>query len=167
MPRIIGTLVLLSLGLLLVTAAAWNYPVDRRILDLTNRHAEQQVVQNERLANLQQEWQRERTDLYHERDQLEEDRRELDRQRQREPIVAQSILQVGTLALALLPLVVCALLLWRPPATDDVDAIAETLVEDLLSPHPALFVRDASELTNKSLDAGRSEPSPKLESPCS
>lgn len=165
MPRIIGALVLASLGGLLFTAAAWNPPVDRRIVELTHRHAEQQTAQNERLANLQQQWQRERADLYRERDLLEVERRELDRQRQREPVVAQSILQVGTLAMALLPLAVCVLLLRRPPTTDEGNAIAETLVEDLMSPHPTLLIPQPSDPTQKPLGAARPESSPKLESP--
>ena len=112
---------------------------ERQVLELANRHAEQQTVQSRQMAELQKQWQTERTELNEQRDRLEVERQEIALQRQHEPIIAQSIQQVGMLALCLLPLVVCALLLRKANEPEDGNAIAETLVSDLMSPHPTLF----------------------------
>ncbi len=112
---------------------------ERNVLELANRHAEQQSLQSRQMADLQKQWQTERTQLNEQRDKLETERQEIALQRQREPIVAESIQQVGTLALCLLPLVVCALLLRRSNEPEDGNAIAETLVTDLMSEKPTLF----------------------------
>ncbi len=69
------------------------------------------------------------------------ERQEIALQRLREPLIAQSIQQIGMLALCLIPLVVCALLLRKANEPEDGNAIAETLVSDLMSPHPTLFVQ--------------------------
>ena len=125
---------------------------DRRLEDLSAKHTEQQTVQNQRLAELQHQWQTERSDLYQQRDQLESERRDLADQRHRDPIVAQSILQLGSLTLGLLPLAVAALLLRRSTQPDEGDLIAETLVSDLMSAQPTVF---ASGLPSPQSPAGR------------
>ena len=112
---------------------------ERKVLELANRHAEQQSLQSRQMAELQKQWQTERTQLNEQREKLEAERQEISIQRQREPLIAESIQQVGTLALCLLPLVVCALILRRSNEPEDGNAIAETLVSDLMSPHPTLF----------------------------
>ena len=112
---------------------------ERKVLELANRHAEQQSLQSRQMAELQKQWQTERTQLNEQRDRLEVERQELAIQRQREPLIAESIQQVGTLALCLLPLIVCALLLRRSNEPEDGNAIAETLVTDLMSAKPTLF----------------------------
>lgn len=112
---------------------------ERKVLELANRHAEQQSLQSRQMAELQKQWQTERTQLNEQRDRLEVERREIATQRRREPIVAESIQQVGTLALCLLPLVIGALLLRQSNEPEDGNAIAETLVADLMSAKPTLF----------------------------
>ncbi len=114
-------------------------PLDPRVVELATKHAEQQAVQSRQMAELQKQWQTERTDLNEQRNRLELERREIALQRQREPVIAQCIQQLGLLALCLVPLVVCALLLRKANEPDDGNAIAETLVSDLMSPHPTLF----------------------------
>ena len=114
-------------------------PIDQRVVELAAKHAEQQALQSRQMAELQKQWQTERTDLNEQRNRLEVERQEISIQRQREPLIAESIQQVGTLALCLLPLVVCALILRRSNEPEDGNAIAETLVSDLMSPHPTLF----------------------------
>lgn len=126
---------LLGVAALFAVHSVQNRPLDQRIIELTTKHAEQQASQNDRLAELQKQWQAERTELSHQRDQLESDRKDLEIWRQREPLIAQSILQIGTLALALLPLAVCALLL-RTSQEPEANQIAETLVTDLMSSRP-------------------------------
>ena len=114
---------------------------ERKVLELANRHAEQQSVQSRQMAELQKQWQTERTHLNEQRDRLEVERQDIAIQRQREPLIAESIQQVGTLALCLLPLIVCALLLLRKSNEhEDGNAIAAMLVSDLMSAKPTLFV---------------------------
>ena len=165
MPQVIAIVVLLVLAVMFAQATR-DSPPDKRIVELTTRHAEQQAAQNQRLSALQQQWQTERSELYQQRDQLEAERRDLAMERQREPIIAQSILQIGTLALGLLPLAVCALLLRRAHDPDDTDTVAETLVTDLMSPHPVLLAREVSpDLKAGRLGSTGDEPPPRLEPP--
>lgn len=167
MPQLIGLMVLVTLGGLWLGSGTSETPVDRRSLELSVRHAELQSAQNERLAALQQQWQAERAELYQQRDQLEADRRDLAVDRQQAPIVAESIEQLGMLALSLLPLAVCALLLWRVQESDDANAVAETLVADLMSPRPTLFRQDSPTSPSPSGRLGSADHQPhlKLESP--
>ena len=131
----------------LLLALAWGCrespPVmsehERQVLELTNRHAEQQAVQSRQMAELQKQWQTERTDLNEQRNRLEVERQQIALQRVRDPLIAQSIQQVGMVALCLMPLIVCALLLRKANEPDDGNAIAETLVTDLMSAKPTLF----------------------------
>ena len=132
---------------LVLLAAMWSgtpskpagNPLDPRVVELATKHAEQQALQSRQMAELQKQWQTERTDLNEQRNRIEVERQEIALQRQREPLIAESIQQVGTLALCLLPLIVCALLLRKANEPDDGNVIAETLVSDLMSPHPTLF----------------------------
>lgn len=133
-----GAMVLLMLG-------CWETPVvndhehERKVLELANRHAEQQSLQSRQMGQLQKQWQTERTDLNEQRDRLEAERQDIAIQRQREPLIAASIQQVGTLALCLLPLIVCALLLRRSDEPEDENTIAEMLVSYLMLAKPTLF----------------------------
>ena len=141
-----GKLVGGALLLALVVGCLKSPPVvsehERKVLEMANRHAEQQSVQSRQMADLQKQWQTERTDLNAQRNRLGAERQLIALQRQREPLIAESIKQVGILALCLLPLIVCALLLLlrKSNEPDDGNAIAETLVSDLMSARPTLFV---------------------------
>ena len=136
----VGGVLLLTLVLGCLKSPPVTGEHERKVLELANRHAEQQSVQSRQMAELQKQWQTERTQLNEQRDRLSAERQDIALQRQREPLVAQSIQQVGTLALCLLPLIVCALLLRKSNEPEDGNAIAETLVSDLMSAKPTLFV---------------------------
>lgn len=156
MKQLIAVVVVLFLILLALPSGPPTHPAEPQLLEQATRHAEQQAaqlehqaVQNERLVALQQQWQAERAELYQQRDDLESarrdlavERRELAMEQQREPIVAQSILQLGTLVLGLLPLSVCLLLLRRSQDPTESDAVAETLVDDLMSASPLVCTRE-------------------------
>lgn len=135
-------------------------PADPRLLEMATRHAEQQAIQNDRLAELQHQWQVERRELYEQRDQLESERKQLAIERQREPVIAESILQVGSLALALLPLSFAIVLLGRSQERDSSDAISETLVSDLLSRQPVLVGRESTRHLPDHLSPSSSKESP-------
>lgn len=144
MPRLALIVALLALAATICVVMLQMGPADPRLLEMATRHVQQQAVQNERLAELQRQWQTERAELYEQRDQLESERRQLAIDRQREPIIAESILQVGTLALALLPLAFGIVLLRRSQEPDSSEVISETLVSDLLSHQPVLSARESA-----------------------
>ena len=150
-----------ALLLALVVGCLKSPPVtsehERKVLELANRHAEQQSLQSRQMAELQKQWQTERTQLNEQRDRLAAERQVIAFQRQREPLVAESIQQIGTLALCLLPLIVCALLLLLRKSNEPEDgtAIAETLVSDLMSAKPTLFVPVLPAPSSNDKPAGR------------
>jgi len=165
MARVIAVVVILGLAAVSYQGLTRVMP-DERLAELATKHAQQQAAQNERLSELQRQWQAERSELYQQRDQLEADRQQLAIDRQREPIIAQSIAQVGTLALALLPLAVCFLLLRRPAEPGDSEAVAETLVSDLMSANPQLIVPELPAADpDRRLGPTGSETSSQLEPP--
>lgn len=136
---ICGMMMLLVLGCLESSPVVSDHEHEKKVLELANRHAEQQSVQSRQMADLQKQWQTERTDLNTQRNRLETERQDIAVQRQREPLIAESIKQVGILTLCLLPLIVCALLLRRSNEPEDGNVIAETLVTDMMSAKPTLF----------------------------
>ena len=74
------------------------------------------------------------------RDALEQERRQLAAERQREPILAASIETLGLILACLLPLTLCGLLLWRLGRVEPDDAaVAELLVCELTSDRPRLL----------------------------
>lgn len=180
MKIVIGTVVVVVL-LVLWVASATRGPTALQLLELANRQSvqlatqsEQQAVQNERMATLQQQWQAERHTMYQQRDELETDRKDLATQRadlardlHREPVIAQSILQVGTLAMGLLPLAVCALLLRKSQDPAESEVLTETLIADLMSHEPTLLAHPlpAPEPTVDRLGSGDEDPNPRLEPP--
>ena len=141
MNWVCGVMVVLALvlGCLESSPVVNDHEHEKRVIELANRHAEQQSLQSRQMAELQKQWQTERTDLNEQRDRLEAERQDLAIQRQREPLIAESIQQIGTLALCLLPLIVCALLLRKSNEPENGNVIAETLVTDLMSTKPTLF----------------------------
>ena len=66
------------------------------------------------IVALQRDMQQGQADLGRQRDQLEKDRRQYADQRNRDPILANTILDVGTILACLLPLVLCIVLALGP-----------------------------------------------------
>ena len=147
-------MVLLVLGCLESSPVASDHEHEKKVLELANRHAEQQSVQAKQMADLQKQWQTERTDWNTQRDSLETERQDIATQRQREPLIAESIKQIGILTLCLLPLIVCALLLRKSNEPEEGNAIAETLVMDMMSAKPTLFAPALPAPSSKDKQAG-------------
>lgn len=119
---------------------------NKRLAEQAERHAQRQAEQSQRTAELQREVatvQKEaqigQNELGRERDKLEEERRQFASTRYLDPIVANSISNVGLLLICVLPLVVCWQLLNQhiDPADDGV--IAEMLLEDMVAESPILL----------------------------
>jgi hypothetical protein len=131
--------------------------------DMAERQLDRQAEQNHRMAELQKEvaegahdlveadarareemvgvhrdLQAERSEVGHQRDALEQDRRDHAYQRHRDPIVAEAIAKTGLLLACVLPLILCWYLLHRRPEPVDDQAIAEVLLDDLVTERPLL-----------------------------
>jgi multidrug efflux pump subunit AcrA (membrane-fusion protein) len=107
--------------------------------------ASRQLVQADAKArgeiiDLQRDLQQGQTDLGRQRDQLESDRRQYADQRNRDPILANTILDVGTILACLLPLVLCIVLaLGLRDHTQTDSALTEILIEEIASDDPLLL----------------------------
>ena len=72
---------------------------------------------------------------------MEAERRQIAGERQRAPIIAAAITQVGLILACLAPLALCAYLLWSLKSTAEQDeAVTELLVEELTSEHPRFLL---------------------------
>ncbi len=94
----------------------------------------------EELTAMQHELRSDQADIGHQRDQLETERREIATQRNRDPIVAAAITNVGVVVACLLPLLVCVYVLWSAGRRSESDAaVTELLVQELVSERPMLL----------------------------
>jgi len=88
----------------------------------------------------------ERSGINQQRDALEQERRQIVGERIRDPIIAESIRAVAGLIAAILPLLVCLFLLRGLFHKSDQEALAEVLIEDLVSRQPLLSKPAAASL---------------------
>jgi hypothetical protein len=154
--------VLAILGLLLLASAGCNE--DERAQ--TNRsqaqvaEASRQLVEADAKARgeiiaMQRDLQQGQAELGRQRDQLEDDRRQYADQRNRDPIIANMILDVGMILACLLPLVlgIVLVLSLRDKSQTDGD-LADVLVQEIISEEPALLSRPdrPAALTNETND---------------
>jgi hypothetical protein len=92
------------------------------------------------LAALQRDLQQDQAAIGRQRDELETDRRQIAEQRHRDPLIAAAITSIGLILACLLPLLLCWALLRRPPLDGEAEAaLAEFLVQDLISDQPVLL----------------------------
>jgi hypothetical protein len=92
------------------------------------------------MVALQRDMQQGQADLGRQRDQLEQDRRQYAEQRNRDPILANTIIDVGTILACLLPLVLgIALVLGLRDQTQTDSALTEILVEEIAGDRPVLL----------------------------
>ncbi len=81
-----------------------------------------------------------RAEIGQRHDELESERREIARQRYRDPIIANSVTVIGALLACLLPLLLAGYLLKSQLDEQDDHAITEVLLEEIAAAHSA-FVR--------------------------
>jgi hypothetical protein len=139
---------------------------DEQLVKMANDHEGRQAEQNVRMADLQKQvaegskrlieadaesrakflalednLRGDRAAIGQQRDALEADRREIAAQRNRDPIVAAAIIQVGLYIACLLPLVLAGYLVYamRHTASQDDAIVAEFLVTDIAAEHPLLL----------------------------
>jgi hypothetical protein len=111
---------------------------NRQVIESTNRLVESDAKSRAENLQLHRQVEGERADVNQQRDALEQERRQIAVERNRDPIIAESIHLTAGLIAAVLPLLVCLYLLRGLFDKPDQDALAELLVEDLVSRQPFL-----------------------------
>ncbi|MCA9180357.1 MAG: hypothetical protein KDA51_02870 [Planctomycetales bacterium] len=152
--------------MLILAAIGCDEEENKRLAEMAERHLERQAEQNRQVTELQREVaegsrrlveadaqarqemvalqrevQAERTEVGRQRDLLEGERRDLAAKRRLDPIIAAAITNIGLLLACLLPLVLCWYLLQRRVEPADDQAVAEVLLEDLVTDRPLLLPR--------------------------
>ena len=152
--------------MLMLTAIGCDEEENKRLAEMAERHLERQAEQNRQVTELQREVaegsrrlveadaqarqemvalqrevQVERTEVGRQRDLLESERRDLAAKRHLDPVIAAAITNIGLLLACLLPLVLCWYLLGRRVEPADDQAVAEVLLEDLVTDRPLLLPR--------------------------
>jgi hypothetical protein len=151
--------------LIALLLAGCNSSPDERLVDMAKSHEKSQAEQSQQMARMehaiaegsrklveadakarqelttiQHELRSDQADIGHQRDQLENERREIATQRNRDPIVAAAITNVGLVLACLLPLLVCIYVLWCVGRKGDSDAaVTDLLVQELVSERPMLL----------------------------
>lgn len=131
--------------ILLVTFLVGCQSDDRRLAEMATKHSTEQARQNEEMARLNHEV-AEGTKRVAETNEkllgfqqdLQVERRQVADSYRRESLVAAVIWSLGGGLLCLLPLILCWYLLHGITGRDNDTAIAEMLVEDLVSDRPML-----------------------------
>jgi hypothetical protein len=111
---------------------------NRQVIDATQRLVEADAQARRENIQLHREIQTERSGINQQRDALEQERRQIADTRNRDPIVAESIQSAVGLIVAALPLVVCLFVLRGLFHKSDDEAMADVLVEELVTQQPLL-----------------------------
>ena len=134
--------------------AARQAETQRQMTDLQKQVAEgsRQLVESdakarEELTALQHDLRTDQAEIGHQRDQLESDRREIAAQRNRDPIVAAVIMDIGIILACLLPLALGVYVLRAACRAGESDsAVAELLVQELVASDPRFSLPGHSSL---------------------
>src|ERR1700733_3939519 len=111
---------------------------NRQVLEATKRLVEADARGRTENLELHRQIEVERSGVNRQRDALEYERRQIAAQRNRDPIIAESIQLAAGLIAAVLPLLVCLFLLRGLFDKPDQEVLAELLVDDLVSRQPLL-----------------------------
>jgi len=111
---------------------------NRQVIDATQKLVEADAQARRETIQLQHVIQNERSGINQQRDALEEERRQIAEQRNRDPIVAESIQAAVGLVVAALPLVVCLFVLRALFHKSDDEAMVDVLIEELVTQEPLL-----------------------------
>jgi hypothetical protein len=106
---------------------------NRQVLEAANRLVEGDAKSRSENNELHRQIESERSGVNQQRDALEQERRQIALERNRDPIIAESIQAAAGLIAAILPLLVCLFLLRGLFSRTDDEALAEVLIEDLVS----------------------------------
>jgi len=136
------TILLFLVGLALVSGCDDD---KAQVAEASRQLVEADAKSRTEIVALQRDLQQGQTELGRQRDQLEDDRREFADQRNRDPIIANTLTTVGTTIACLLPLVL--------------GTLAEILVEEIATDKPVLLPPPSS-LTalNHEMDSAAGKP---------
>lgn len=162
--RGLAVLVLMTITLTLTSCESQ----DERLVEMARESSRRQAEQNQQMARLTEqvaetsqrlveedakartemvgvhrELQQERSEVGHQRDSLEADRRELADARRREPIIAAAITTAGLLMACLAPLVIAWLCLRQTGQSSAAADVTEMLTLDLTADEPLLATASA------------------------
>lgn len=126
----------------------------QEVAEGSKRLVEADAEARKEIVALQRDVQAERVQVGVKRDELETERREIARQRYFDPLIATAITSAGLMIVSVLPLVLCWYLLRRPVEPADDQAVAELLLEDLVSERP-LFLPPSRRLAIEDRPADR------------
>jgi hypothetical protein len=126
--------------------------LQKQVAEGSRKLVEADSKSREEMVTLQREIQAERATIGQQRDLLEIERKELAQQRQRDPIIAAAITNIGLLLLCCLPLVLCWYVLRNRPEQADDSLISEVLLQDMVANRPLLLPRLEAETKNKNDD---------------
>jgi len=96
--------------------------LNREVAEGTKRLVKADAESRKELVSLQRDLQAEQSEIGHQRDQLETERKQIAQQRRRDPIIANAITGLGVLLACLAPLLLCWYLL-RGVRDENDDAI--------------------------------------------
>ena len=145
---VVGTLILIT------TVMQGCSPESERMANMAERMVRSQnqvnssvARANEKFVDLNKEFQQERTGLQDERlalngqfENLEQDRRDLHRERRSEVAWSESFRFLGVVLAAIMPLVLCAYLVWiTSQKSVDQEVVNTILLQELASPNPRLI----------------------------
>jgi hypothetical protein len=111
---------------------------NRQVLEAANKLVEADAQSRTENIELHRQIEAERSGINQQRDALEQERRQIAAGRVRDPIIAESIQAAAGLIAAILPLLVSLALLRGLFHKSDQEALAEVLIEDLVSRQPLL-----------------------------
>lgn len=115
--------------------------LNRDVAFATRRIAEEQAKTRQAYVDAQEQLQKQRIELDQRLEGLDEERRQIARERHRDPIIAAAIFQLGLIVACLSPLVLCWALLHGDRSDSSETELNELLVEDLVAEHPRLLPR--------------------------
>ena len=122
------------------------------------------VRTNEKFVDLNKELQKERTGLQNERfalndqfERLEQDRRDLHRQRRSELAWSEGFQFLAIVVAAVMPLILCAYLIWSSTQSSvKQEEVNSILIHELVSTTPRLIAAPNLRLIDQSKESGRS-----------
>jgi len=108
------------------------------VADGSKRPIEAEAESRDKLLAMQDNLRGDQATVGEQRDKLESERREIARERIRDPIIAEAIVQVGLCLACLLPLVLAGYLIYamKHTASQDDAVVTELLVVELVSEKP-------------------------------
>jgi hypothetical protein len=121
---------------------------NRQVIDATKRLVEADAEGRKESIELHRQIETERSGLNQQREALEQERRQVADQRNRDPVVAEAILAAAGLIAAILPSAVCVYLLRGLFHKSDDEAMAEVLIQELVAQRPLLAEPERTLLTD-------------------